>query len=269
MYKDVAIIIVNYKSKGLLKNCLKSIFSDLENTTLNYSVVVIDNDSQDDSEQMLIQEFPRTERIFLKNNLGYARAVNLGLKKFPAKYYFVLNPDTLFLEKKVIERLFNFMEAHPRVGLVGPKLINPDRSIQYSACRFPNFWVPIYRRTKLGKLKRASQKIDHFLMHEWDHRDTREVDWVLGTGMFVRHQAMEEVGGMDERFFMYFEDVDWCRRFKEKNWPVYYLADVEVIHYHGRPSAEMTGIKSILFSRGTRIHIASWLKYFLKYWLHK
>ena len=103
-------------------------------------------------------------------------------------------------------------------------------------------------------------------MAEWDHGENRNVDWVIGTGMFVRDKALKDVGLMDERFFMYFEDVDWCRRFWENNWPVHYLSEVEIIHYHGRPSAKTEGlIKSVLFNPNARVHINSWLKYFIKY----
>lgn len=101
-------------------------------------------------------------------------------------------------------------------------------------------------------------------MIDWDHNKTRQVDWILGTGMIVRDDALKQVGFMDERFFMYFEDTDWCRRFWEANWLVYYIHDIEIVHYHGRPSAQTSVIFGFL-SKQTRIHIVSWLKYFIKY----
>ena len=267
--KDLAIIIIGYKTRGLLKNCLNSIFENLKDSSLDYQVIVVDNHSQDGTIEMIKERFPQVKLIALDKNYGYARAVNKGIKAIEARYYFILNPDTLFLEKKVIDRLYQFMEENPKIGMVGPKLINPDKTIQPSCCRFPSFLIPLYRRTGLGKLPWVKKKIEKFLMLDWNHQERRPVDWVLGTGMFVRAEAIKEVGLMDERFFMFFEDTDWCRRFWEKNWPVYYFADAEIVHYHGRPSLNRGGIWDLFFNRGTRIHIQSWLKYFLKYLFKK
>lgn len=105
-------------------------------------------------------------------------------------------------------------------------------------------------------------------MLDWDHHETRPVPWVIGTGMILRGKALKQVGLMDERFFMYFEDVDLCRRFWENDWEVYYLAHIEIVHYYGRDSAKHTGFISI-FNKLTRIHVISWLKYFIKYLGHK
>jgi len=261
---DLSIIIVGYKTRGLIKNCLNSIYSNLANSKLNYKIVIVDNNSQDGTVELIRDKFPEIELIVLDKNKGYSKAVNKGIRKFEAKYYFVLNPDTLFVQENIIDRLHGFMETNTEVGLAGPKLVNPDGSIQMSCCRFPSFFLPIYRRTALGKIRKIAKKIDTFLMKSWDHGQTSFVDWVIGTGMFVRHEALAKAGLMDERFFMYFEDTDWCRRFWESGWKVCYVADIEIIHYHGRPSLKSGGITDLFFNKGTRIHIASWLKYFLK-----
>ncbi|MFA7662319.1 MAG: glycosyltransferase family 2 protein [Patescibacteria group bacterium] len=262
---DLSIVIIGYKSRGLVKNCLNSIYANLASSKLNYKIVIVENASNDGTIELVHEKYPQVKLIALNKNSGYSKAVNLGIRTFEAKYYFVLNPDTLFTQEKSIDNLYNFMELNPEIGLAGPKLVNPDGSTQMSCCKFPLFLVPIYRRTKLGKIKQIANKIDDYLMKNWDHQQTCFVDWVIGTGMFVRHQALEKVGLMDERFFMYFEDTDWCRRFWEAGWRVCYLANVEVIHYHGRPSLKHGGIVDLFFNQSTRVHIASWLKYFMKY----
>lgn len=262
---DLSIVIVGYKTRGLIKNCLNSILKNLANTKLDYRIAVVDNDSQDGTVEMIRQDFTQVKLIEMGGNFGYSKAVNRGIRLVKAKYYFVLNPDTLFLEKNIVERIYNFMEKHPKIGMVGPKLINPDGSIQNSCCRFPSFFLPIYRRTKLGRVKRFAKKIDKFLMKDWDHDSNSYVDWVIGTGMFIRRKALKDVGLMDERFFMYFEDTDWCRRFWRCGWKVCYFSDVSIIHYHGRPSLKSGGLRDIFLNKGTRIHIKSWLQYFSKY----
>jgi len=262
---DLSIVIVNYNNRGLLRQCLKSLFKTLASSSVSYKVVVVDNNSKDGSVDMVREEFPPARLIPLENNLGYAKAVNIGIKSIECNYYLILNMDTTIVQENAIDKMVSFMEANKGVGLAGPKLINPNGTTQVSSCRFPKFMYPIYRRTFLGKLPHAKKAIHKYLMFDWDHNQSRPVDWVLGTGMIVRNEAIKQVGLMDERFFMYFEDVDWCRRFWENQWQVYYIHDIEIVHYHGRGSAKKTGLPSIFLNKLTRVHITSWMKYFIKY----
>lgn len=261
---DVSIIIVSYKTRGLVKNCLRSLAENLAGTKLKYDIWVVDNDSNDGTVELVQEKFPNVNLKVLNKNYGYAKAVNEGIKVSSGKYIFLVNPDMLFLEGRPIEEMFDFMEVNRNVGIVGPKLINPDKSIQYSCRKFENLLMPLYRRTILKDTKKGVEINQDFLMSDWEHNQIKEVDWVIGTGLFARRDMTESLGGMDERFFMYYEDVDLCRRFWQNNWKVVYYPKSPIIHYHGRMSAESFGIVS-LFSRGTRIHIKSWLKYFIKY----
>lgn len=261
---NLSIVIVNYKARGLLRLCLKSIFNNLKEGAIDYKVVVVDNNSHDGSVEMVREEFPAVRLIPRETNSGYAKGVNTGIKSIEAQYYLILNPDTTIVQRGAISKMIDFMNNNPKVGLAGLKLINPNGTTQVSCCQFPKFFYPLYRRTALGKLPPFKKAVREHLMLDWDHDETKQVPWVIGTGMIIRGDALKQVDLMDERFFMYFEDTDWCRRFWENNWQVYYIHDVEVVHYYSRDSAKVSGLIGI-FSKQTRVHISSWLKYFIKY----
>ncbi len=258
---DITIIILNYKSRGLTKQCLKGI--ELLKTSLSIEKIVVDNDSKDGTPEMIREEFPDVKLIVSPVNCGFAAGNNLGIKQSTGKYIMILNPDVAIMNNS-LELLFQYMERHPQTGLVGPRLINPDGTAQSSCRTFPTPRIVIYRRTPLGKLPGPKKTLRKHLMLDWDHGENREVDWMIGACFFIRRTAMEKVGLMDERFFLYLEDVDWCRRFWQAGFRVVYLAEAEMIHYHQRLSAENPGLKG-LFSYATRIHIISAIKYFAKY----
>ncbi len=259
---DLSIIIVNYRSGGLVKTCLRGILRS--NLKCAYETIVVDNDSRDDSVDQIKQHFPGVRLIESKSNRGLAAGNNLGIRAAQGRYLLIINPDIALFPGE-IERLIDFMDRHDRVALAGPKLINPDGSIQTSCYRFPEPLVPLYRRTPLGKLWFAKKTLHRYLLTEMDRTKTRPVDWVLGACMLVRKSAVDQVGVMDERYFLYFEDVDWCRRFWAAGFQVVFFADSKLIHYHRRLSAESPGLSGI-FTAATRIHIQSGLRYFLKYW---
>lgn len=264
--RDLSIIIINYKTQSLLRQCLRSIIKT--KLRLNFKTIVIDNDSRDGSAQMVEDNFYDTVKLISnKKNLGFPKAVNQGLTEAEgSKYILLLNPDITVLPGS-LEQIFSFMEKNKDIAVLGPKLINPNGSIQNSC--FTQFTTPeivIFRRTIFGKLPSAKKKIDEFLMANWDHNTPRDVAWILGSCMFVRMEAIKKVGPMDERFFMYMEDVDWCRRFLEHGFRVYYWPKVKLVHYYQRASASEGGILASMFNRQTRIHISSAMKYFLKYW---
>lgn len=262
---DIAVIVVNYKMRDCAREALTTLFSDIRSTTLSIKAIVVDNDSNDGIGEMVEKEFPQA--LFLHNggNIGFGAANNNGFRAVPAKYYFLLNPDTRLLEPKTLERMYAFMEAKPRAGICAPRILNFDGSLQHSCCRFPSLIIPIDRRTGLGQTPQGAKRLDNFLMRDWEHDRRRMVDWVMGSAMFIRASALSDVGMMDERFFMYFEDTDLCRRFWEKFWPVYYLPEVTLEHKHRRDSAALPVWKGFFFKKTTRYHIASWLNYLWKY----
>ncbi len=257
----LSIIILNYKSAGLVRQCIRGIFESAPKLT--YEIIVVDNSSADGLLGWIKENYPQVKGISLPDNKGYAAGNNVGIKKAIGEYILVLNPDITILPGK-IEKLVDFMEKHSKCGLAGPRLVNPNGQLQYSAYKFPSFWLPIFRRTILGNIPALASWLKSYQMMEWDHKDSRPVDWLLGACLIVRRQAIKEVGLMDERFFLYVEDTDWCRRFWAKGWEVWYVAEVELVHYHERLSAQKP-LLAALFSRITWIHIASWFKYFKKW----
>jgi GT2 family glycosyltransferase len=232
----ISIVIVSYNTREFMRNCLASL--DGDRSGLVREVVVVDNCSTDGSVETIEVEFPSVKLIKNTSNLGYARAVNQGLKHSTGRYSLILNPD-IEITEGAIEGLWSFMETNPRAGIAGAKLVNPDGSLQFSCRTFYTFSIVLLRRTFLGKLFPNSRRIRDHLMLDWDHDSDREVDWVLGACMMVRREAYEATGGMDERFFLYLEDVDWCFRMKKHGWGVYYVHSAVMKHHHRRESARL------------------------------
>lgn len=259
---ELSIVILVYKNHGLLRQCLKGL--RLLRLDFPYEVIVVNNGPADnDCGEMVRSQFPETKFIQAEKNLGYGAGNNLGLKRATGRYVMIINPDILILTNE-LGRMIRYLDEHQEIGILGPKLINPDGSMQYSCYHFPTFMMPFYRRTFLGRLPWLKKKVNHYSMADWDHQTNQPVDWLLGGCLMIRKSTMDKVGLMDERFFMYFDDVDYCRRFWEAGFQVVYFAEAEVIHYHQRTSAESWWILG-LFNRVTREHIKSWLKYFAKY----
>ncbi len=258
----LSIVILNYHTAGLVKQCLRGLFTEKINTS--FEVIVVDNASRDGCLDMVKSKFPQVKTVGLNKNHGYAAGNNAGLKQAQGDFLLILNPDVAVFGT-ALDNLVNFMQNNPKIGLAAPKLINPDGSVQMSSFTFPSFWLPIFRRTPLGYWPWAKEKIERYLMMDWDHKKNKAVDWLLGACLIARREALAQVGWLDERFFLYVEDTDWCRRFWEKNWQVYYAAEISMVHYHQRQSAEALFLG--LFNKVTWIHIVSWIKYFKKWGL--
>lgn len=254
---EISIIINNYKTRGLLKQCLSGIYRFPP--SVPFEVIVVDNDSRDGSVEMIKKYFPQVKLIEAGGNLGHHRGNNLGIKNSSGQYLAILNTDIAVLDN-TFDRLHNFLSNHPEAALVGPKLKNPDGSIQMSCLRFPKVMVPIYRRTILGRLGFARRAVDDYLMTDFNHQETKPVDWILGAFFMVRREDAEAVGWFDENLFLYFGDVAWCKEFWRRGRKVYYFSDTNVVHYHKRESAQ-SGIRSKIFW----IHIFDWFKYLKKY----
>ncbi len=265
--KDIAIVIVNYKMKALIEKCLETLFRDIAGESLDIDIVVVDNNSEDGVDELLREKFPSVRFIPQNTNPGFGTSQNRGMASVEATYYFALNPDTEFLiNQNTIRRLYDYMENNPKVGMTGPRIVYPDGSLQYSCWRFPSFLQPFYNRTKLGKSSRGRQKHDHHMMKNFDHASTIPVDALMGSAMFARGTAVHEVGGFDERFWMYYEDIDRCLRMWEAHWPVYYVHDIVLQHLHGRGSAAVPGmLNAFLKNKLFRVHVISWLKYMWKW----
>lgn len=264
--RKLSVIIINYKTASLLRQCIKSI--QRNKPSYNYEIIVVDNASRDGSVEMIEDDFYSIVKLIVNDkNLGFPKAVNQGVKTSEdSQYILLLNPDITVLPGS-LDQMIDFMEKNRSVAVLGPKLINPNGSIQNSCFnQYTSPKIVLYRRTIFGKTKKAKEEINKFLMADWDHNTGKEVAWILGSCMLVRKEAIRQVGLMDERFFMYMEDVDWCRRFWQKGWKVYYYPEIKMVHYYQRASASESGLLRSILNRQTRIHIASAFKFFLKYW---
>lgn len=264
---DLSIIIVNYKSKSKLVNCLTSIFR-ARSAGFNKEVIVVDNASGDDLSD-LSERFSSVKFIFSPRNLGMGGGNNLGIKNSTGKFILILNPDTIILDE-AIAVLFDYLKGHPAVGMIGPKLVYPDRSLQFSCSRFPQFFTPILRRTFLGDYFKASR--DRFTMNDFDHNSLKEVDWLMGSCLLFRSKTVNAAGEtfvprFDERYFMYFEDTDLGRQMRAAGLKAIYNPEATVIHDHARESAKYPWYWALLRDKLAWRHIASWLKYFLKWGL--
>lgn len=258
---DYSIVLLNYKSKGLLRQCIKGILAVAHRRT--YEIIVVDNASHDGTPEMIAKEFPEARCIVSPINSGFGPGNNIGIRGALGKYIVIMNPDVVVLDDG-LDRLADYMDAHPRVGIMAPQLVNPDRSIQYSCYQFPTPMIPVYRRTPFGKLAAGKRAVRAYLMQDWDHASEREVDWVLGACMVMRREMLDQIGLFDDQFFLYFEDTDLARRAWGAGWRVVYNPAVQFVHYHKRESSG--GIIKALRNKVTRIHIQSGIKYFRKYW---
>lgn len=258
---DISIIILNYKMDGLVKHCLKSIFSHAHQRS--FEVIVVDNKSDDDCER-IVAAYPQATFIQAGENGGHAKGNNIGFARATGRYVMILNPDTVFLDP-VLDDLVALLDAHRDVGIATVQLRNPDGSIQTGAWRFPSLAVPVYQRVQaLRRLKRAQDSIHAYEMRDWDRQQHRDVDWVQGSCLTIRREALSDIGTFDERFFLYFTDVDLCRRAWLAGWKVRYFAGPKLVHYFHRESAESSGWR-VLFHPVSRIHIKDWIRYLRKY----
>ena len=262
---DLSIIIVNYKSKEKLKACLESIKKD-DLGSLEYEIILVENNSGDDLSDIL--SFSSDVKLILsKRNLGMGKGNNLGIKAAAGEYILVLNPDTV-LKSPTIKPLLSFMKENNKIGLVAPKLFYPDGSLQLSCAKFPSFFVPILRRTFLGDYFKGIR--DRFTMSNFDHNSVKEVDWLMGSCLLFKREIDLGDGEMfrplfDERYFMYFEDIDLAREFKKRGLKRIYYSEAIVIHNHSRESAKHAWYIAIFKDKLTWVHIASWFKYFIKW----
>lgn len=257
----LSVIFVNFNTRGLLKQALKQLY--LQRPALDFEIIVVDNGSSDGSAEMVRDKFKEVKLIASDKNLGFAAGANLGLKQALGHYAAIFNAD-IFILQGSLEAAANFLDNNPDTALLGPKLINPDGSLQCSCYRFPKIYTPIFRRTFFGRTSFGKKELDRYLMADRSHEETLEVDWLLGGALIGRTGILRRIGLFDERFFLYFEDTDLGRRLKKEGYKVVYCPSSKMIHLHRRESADASLIKSLL-NPVTRTHIKSAIKYFWKH----
>lgn len=239
---ELSVVVVNYRSRDLLLECLQAL--EAGSPGLSLETVVVDNDSRDGVAGAVATRFPAVRVLVNPANLGYARAVNQGIAATRGEFVLVMNPDCV-VHAGALATLAGYLLEHPRTALVGPRILNPDGTLEYSARAFPDHFTFLFNRysllTRLFPNNRFSRR---YLLSDWDHASVREVDWLSGACLMARRAAIEEVGPMDEAFFMFNEDVDWCRRMKRAGWTVTCVPDATVVHHVGA-SKERTSARVI------------------------
>ncbi len=230
---DVSVIIVNWNTRDMLRDCLRSVYEQTKQ--IGFEVVVIDNASQDGSVNMVRREFPAVVLITNSENRGFAAANNQGMEVARGRYVLLLNSDTLVLDDALAATV-RFADAHPGAAVVGCRVLNPDRSLQPTCFLYPSLLNMVLSSTYLYKLWPRSRFLGRERMTWWDRSDVRDVDVVTGCYMLVRREAIDKVGVMDDHYFVYGEETDWCYRFKAAGWRVLFTPEAQIVHFGGGSS---------------------------------
>ena len=254
---DLSFVVVSYNVRELLANCLQSVRETLSDSALSYQVWVIDNASSDDSASMVERDFPEVHLVVNAENTGFAAANNQGIRQAEGRYVFLLNPDTELLDGAVQE-MIGFMEHTPKAGMAGPSLLYGDGSFQHSAFRFPSLaqifsdFFPLNHRLTNSRINgRYSERLYH-------QGVPFPVDHPLGAAMLVRREAIDQVGLLDERYFMYCEEIDWAIRMKRAGWTIHTVPKARIIHHAGQSTRQFRD----------RMFIALWRSRFLLFAKH-
>ena len=228
---DVSIIVVAWNVKDLLRNCLESVFR--ETTGIRFEVIYVDNGSIDGSVEMVTEAFPQVRMIRNQTNEGFIRANNQGIHISTGRYVLLLNSDTIVLNNAVA-KLTEFADTHPEAAVVGPRVLNPDWSLQRACFMFPSALNMLLSTTFLHRTFPASRFFGRERMTWWSFNEEREVETVCGCCSLVRKSAVDRVGMMDERYFVYGDDPDWCFRFNKAGWKNMFTPAAQIIHYGGQ-----------------------------------
>lgn len=256
----ISFVTVCHRTPDLIRQLLKGF--EAASLTFPFEYFLVDNGG-DGTAAMVRERFPWVTIIEGHGNVGFGAGNNLAFRRASGAYVMLVNPDLTIFPGE-IEKLVAHADADPTVGLIGPRLVNPDRTVQRTFHRFPGALIPIYRRTPLGRTSWGRRAVAEYLMEDADPTAVQDVDGLFGAAILIRRSALDAIGHFDERFFMYFEDVDLCRRAWEAGWRVVYAPVVELVHYHQRES-EVRHLWGAPLNRLARTHIASGLKYFWKY----
>lgn len=228
---NVSIVIISWKMKNLLQSCLQSVYKF--STGIKFEIIVIDNNSLDGTSEMIEKDFP--EIILLKNkeNRGVAPARNQGIAIAKGKYVLILDADVELIENSIL-KLFEYMESNSDCGVVGSKLVSTDRELQFSCKRFPNFLSFIYRRLERFDVIRNSKTLRYHTMQDWDHKEIKEVDYLIGACQFIRSEVIKKIGMYDDKIFYGPEDIDFCLRIWKAGWKVTYYPLTQIVHHEQR-----------------------------------
>jgi len=262
---ELSIVIVSWNVSRLLNICLNSIYKNSD--SVNLEVIVIDNNSNDNTSAMVKKEYPQVKLISNKKNYGFAAAVNQGINLSKGKYILLLNPDTVILPES-LEKSLLFMKQNHFIGIMGPKILNPDLSLQPSCRRFPTVLSQTLILLKLHHIFPELNPLKKYFMQDFNHKESKEVDQVMGAFFLTKRKVIEKVGGFDENFFILFEEVDFCRRTKQVGLEVYFNHNIKTIHHGAESFKKVKSFRSQLnFNRSLLYYFKKYHSFISRYWL--
>lgn len=253
---DLSIIIVSWNAKEFLSNCLQSLTHKISHH--HSEIIVVDNASIDGSYELVQGQFPHVKLIRNNTNLGFAKANNIGIRESKGKYICLINSDVI-VKENCIDNMYEYMDQHTEIGILGPKILSLDGLVQRSTMGFPTLWNSLCRAFALDSLFPRSKLFGGQLMTYWPHDTIRDVDVLNGCFWMVRREALKEVGLLDEEFFFCGEDIDWCKRFIDAGWGVVFFPDAEAIHYGG---ASSSNAPIRFFIEKQRANLQYWKKHY-------
>lgn len=238
MAVDLSVIIVSWNVADFLRRCLESLREEAGRAGVpSFETVVVDNSSSDGTQEVVRASFPEVRLIANPDNRGFTVGNNQGIAASGGRYLLLLNPDCELMPG-ALRAMVEQMDKGPRVGVVGPQLLNTDGAHQSSRRRFPTLLTALVESTVLQDYFPHSRVLRRYYCQDLPEDGTQEVDWVVGACFMVRRQAIEEVGTLDEEFFMYSEEMDWCFRIKHAGWKVVYFPEARVVHHYAKSSSQ-------------------------------
>jgi len=231
---DISIVIVSWNTKEFLLDCLESI--KLQPPVASMEIIVVDNASTDGSQVAVENQYPDVHLIRNDQNYGFAKANNIGIKESKGRYICLINSDVKVLSK-CLTSLYVYIEKNPSIGMIGPRILNSDLSLQCTCRHFPSLWNNFCSAMGLNRLFPDSRISSGDQMFYFKHDAILSIEVLAGCFLMVRRDAFEQVGYLDDQFFMYAEDIDWCKRFHRAGWQIVFFPEAEAIHYGGASSA--------------------------------
>ena len=235
---DLSCIIVNYKNSEPLKDCLASLYQTVQG--IDFETIIVDNSENDLGLQPLRELYPKAQFVSNSSNVGFAKANNQAAKIALGKVLIFLNPDTI-LSDQAIDSMYRYYCSHKETGVLGPKVVDPEGSLQYSCRRYPTLWTGLFNRYSiLSRLFPENRFTSQYLMRDFDHNEIRQVDWLSGCCLMVSKNTFENSHGFDENYFLFNEDVDLCRTIKQAGKEVIYFPEATIIHQVSTSNSKTT-----------------------------
>ncbi len=246
--KDLSIVIVTYNSKDFLRTCLHSVIQ--QTTGISYEIIVVDNASTDQTRELMASEFPDIAFFRNEHNVGFAAANNQAVKETTSRYVLLLNPDTEILDG-AIQKTIRFMEEHPKSGICSCKLMYQDGRFQANSYSFPTVWNMFSEATFMYRLFPKTKLFGSYHLTYLDYAKDNQVDWLIGAFYLIRREVIDTVGLLDEQYFMYTEDLDYCYLAKKAGFEVWYTPCAEIYHFYGGMSG--INLRSVVWTHRSQI----------------